>query len=75
MSILEELLKPLLGSPSTPIPPHIIHQRPLFCEGHTINYSEPYWDPCPYHGCTTYQTKEDPHLCYCPECNRLLKHY
>lgn len=21
--------------------------RPQMCEGYTINYDDPYWDPCP----------------------------
>lgn len=49
--------------------------RPIMCEGYTINYDDPYWDPCPYHHCTTYQTVEDNRYCYCPKCNRLLHHY
>ena len=49
--------------------------RPKKCEGYMINYSDPYWEPCPDHGCTTYQTEEDPTLCYCPKCGRLLVHY
>lgn len=45
------------------------------CEGYTINYSEPYWDPCPYYGCITYQIVEESTLCYCPKYVRLLVHY
>lgn len=52
---------------------HIIG-RPAKCEGYTINYSNPYWSPCPFHGCTTYQTVEEYTLCYCPKCRRLLVH-
>lgn len=36
--------------------------RPETCEGYTINYSDPYSDPCLYNGCTTYQTIEEPTL-------------
>lgn len=50
-------------------------EYPKTCQGCTINYSDPYWDPCPYHGCTTYQTVEEPTLCYSPKCGRLLVHY
>lgn len=38
--------------------------RPKKCDGYTINYSDPYWSPCPFHGCTTYQTVEEYTLCY-----------
>lgn len=48
---------------------------PDVCEGYRINYNDPYHEPCPHHGCTTYQTYEDDELCYCPKCNRLLVHY
>ena len=49
--------------------------KPSKCDGYTINYSNPHWDTCPYHKCTTYQTIEEPTLCYCPKCRRLLVHY
>ena len=51
------------------------NSRPSTCEGYRINYNDPYHEPCPHHGCTTYQTYEDDELCYCPKCNRLLVHY
>lgn len=44
------------------------------CDGYTIDYNDPYWQPCPKHGCTTYQTVEDASLCYCPLCRRLIIH-
>lgn len=50
-------------------------EQPRTCNGYTINYNDPYHEPCPTHGCTTYQTLEDPSLCYCPKCNWLLIHY
>lgn len=46
--------------------------RPRKCEGHTIDYSRPDWDVCPYHKCATFHTIENSRLFYCPECNRLL---
>lgn len=49
--------------------------RPQTYEGYTINYEDPYYEPCPYHGCITYQTIEDKTLCYCPQCRKLLVHY
>lgn len=48
--------------------------KPEKVEGYTIDYSDPYWSPCPFHGCTTYQTVEEYTLCYCPKCKRLLVH-
>ena len=48
--------------------------RPRKCDGYTINYSDPYWSPCPFHDRTTYQTVEEPTLAYCPKCKRLLVH-
>lgn len=48
---------------------------PRKCKGYTINYDDPFWEPCPEHGCTTYQTVEDPSLCYCPLCRRLMIHH
>ena len=53
---------------------NVQNRRPSHCDGYTINYSEPYYEPCPFHGCTTYQTVEDSTLCYCPKCKRLLVH-
>lgn len=43
-------------------------------DGYKINYSKPFHEPCPTHGCTTYETDE-PGFCYCPQCGRILIHH
>ena len=50
-------------------------EYPTTYQWYTINYSDQYWDPCPYHKCTTYQTVEERMYCYCPKCKKLLHHY
>ena len=50
-------------------------EYPETCQGYTINYSDPFHEPCPTRGCTTYQTYEERTYCYCPKCKTLLIHY
>lgn len=52
----------------------IQNNMPYSCQGYRINYNEPYHENCPEHGCTCYQTFENPTLAYCPKCRRLLIH-
>lgn len=47
---------------------------PNTCQGYRINYNDPYHEKCPEHGCTCYQTYENPTLAYCPKCGRILIH-
>lgn len=52
----------------------IINNMPESCQGYRINYNKPYHEKCPDHGCTCYQTFENPTLAYCPKCGRVLIH-
>ena len=54
---------------------NLLFGRPLYVDGYTINYADPFREPCVHCGSTTYQTKEEYTLCYCPKCRRLLVHY
>lgn len=50
------------------------NNMPESCQGYRINYNEPYHEKCPDHGCTCYQTFENPTYAYCPKCGRILIH-
>ena len=55
--------------------PTIEELHPETCQGYRINYNDPYYEKCPEHGCTCYQTYENPSYAYCPKCGRILIHY
>ena len=48
---------------------------PIVSRGYTIDYSEPYVEPCPTHKCRTYRVKEVSYLVWCPLCMDLLEVY
>ena len=43
--------------------------------GYTIDYSNPFHEPCPTHGCKTYRVKETSCLVWCPLCMDFLEVY
>lgn len=48
---------------------------PLKKNGYTIDYSNPFNEPCPTHGCKTYRVKETSFLVWCPLCMDFLEVY
>lgn len=48
---------------------------PLRKKGYTIDYSNPFHEPCPTHGCKTYHVKETSLLVWCPLCMDFLEVY
>lgn len=48
---------------------------PLKKKGYTIDYSNPFHEPYPTHGCKTYRVKETSFLVWCPLCMDFLEVY
>lgn len=48
---------------------------PLRKKGYTIDYSNPFHELCPTHGCKTYRVKETSLLVWCPLCMDFLEVY